>query len=167
MYAAAPKSCFAQQSGTLGSQARYAMSPIRIVLDTNVYIAAALNPESVIYKIVRDSAAQHLASYYTSPEILLELQDKLENKLEFPRRDVVRWVNQIEQAASVIRPSVKIDILSERDPDDNKILECALESNANLIITADPDLLSLKEFHQAKIIHTTSVKYLFPTLENK
>ncbi len=144
------------------------MKPVRVVLDTNVYIAAALNPQSIIYKIVEDSAAQYLATYFTSPEILQELQDKLESpNLGFLRADVVRWLNRLEEAITVIRPQQKVGVLTERDPDDNKILECALEAKADLIITADADLLSLKEFEGIKILHTTSVKYLFPQLEDK
>ncbi len=144
------------------------MKPIRLVLDTNVYIAAALNPQSIIYKIVEDSAAQYLAKHYTSPEILQELQDKLERpKLGFPRPDVVHWLHRLEEAVTVIRPRQKVDVLTERDPDDNKILECALEAKADLIITADHDLLSLKEFHTTKIMHTNSVKYLFPQLKDR
>jgi putative PIN family toxin of toxin-antitoxin system len=144
------------------------MKPVRVVLDTNVYIAAALNPQSIIYKIVEDSAAQYLAKYYTSPGILQELQDKLESpKLGFSRADVVRWLNRLEEAVTVMRPQQKVNVLTERDPDDNKILECALEAKADLIITADQDLLSLKEFGGTKIIHTSSVKYLFPQLKEK
>lgn len=144
------------------------MKSVRVVLDTNVYIAAALNPQSIIYKIVEDSAAQYLAKYYTSPEILQELQDKLESpKLGFSRADVVRWLNRLEEAVTILRPQQKVDVLTERDPDDNKILECALEAKADLIITADRDLLSLKEFDGIKIMHPTSVKYLFPQLNNK
>lgn len=142
------------------------MKSVRVVLDTNVYIEAALNPQSVIYKIVEDSAAQYLAEYYTSPEILLELQDKLENKLQFSRDQVVRWLTRLEEAVIVIRPRQKVDVLTERDPDDNKILECALEAKADLIITADRDLLDLKEFNSIKIMHTMSVKYLFPHLKD-
>lgn len=144
------------------------MKPVRIVLDTNVYIAAALNPQSIIYEIVEDSAAQYLAKYYTSPKILQELQDKLESpKLGFSRADVVRWLNRLEEAVTVIRPQQKVDILNECDPDDNKILECALEAKADLIITTDPDLLSLKEFGSTKIMHTSSVKYLFSQMKDK
>lgn len=143
------------------------MKPVRIVLDTNVYITAALNPQSIIYKIVEDSAAQYLAGYFTSPEILQELQDKLENKLQFPRTEVVRWLTRLEEAVAVIRPQQKVDVLTERDPGDNKILECALEAQADLIITADADLLSLKEFQGIKIMHTSSVKYLFPHLKDE
>ena len=139
------------------------MKPLRVVLDTNIYIAAALNPQSLLYSLVKDSAAHYLAEYYTSPEILAELQGKLEDRFKFERADVVRWITQLEQAVTVIRPQKKLSVV-ERDPDDNKILECALEARADLIITADKDLLALKEFNSIKIIHTSSLKYIFPQL---
>ena len=40
-----------------------------------------------------------------------------------------------------------------RDTDDNKILKCALEGNADFIITGDKDLLVLKEYKNIKIIN--------------
>ena len=74
---------------------------------------------------------------------------------------MIRWITQLEQAIAVIHPQKKLCVV-ERDPDDNKILECALEAKADLIITADKDLLALKEFNGIKIIHTSSLKYIFP-----
>jgi putative PIN family toxin of toxin-antitoxin system len=141
------------------------MKPLAVVLDTNIYVAAALNPQSALYRIVEDSAAQNLANYFSSPEILLELQGKLENKFFFPKEAVVQWINRIEEAITVIRPTQKVDAI-KNDPDDNKILECALECKADLIISADKDLRSLKEWNNIKIIHPSSVKYLFPQLQN-
>lgn len=140
------------------------MNPIKVVLDTNVYIAASLNPQSTLYKLVEDFAAHYLAEYYTSPGILAELQGKLENKFNFKRENVVSWINQLEQAVKVVRPTKQLKIIEE-DPDDNKILECALEVKADLIISADRDLIRLKEFKNTKIIHPSSLKYVFPQLK--
>lgn len=39
-----------------------------------------------------------------------------------------------------------------RDPDDDKILELAINGNAHSIITGDRDLLSLKQFETTKIV---------------
>jgi predicted nucleic acid-binding protein len=44
----------------------------------------------------------------------------------------------------VIKPKVKLQILV--DMLDNRILECAKESGAHLIVTGDKHLLGLKEF---------------------
>jgi uncharacterized protein len=38
------------------------------------------------------------------------------------------------------------------DPDDNRILECALAAEASFIVTGDNDLLRLKRFGAAEII---------------
>ena len=139
------------------------MKPIRVVLDTNVYISAALNPDSLLYRLVEDSTSQKLAEYYTSPEIIAELQDKLENKFHFSRQIVVRWINQLEQSVNVIRPQQKLTVITD-DPDDNKILECAIECQADLIISADKHLTTLKIYENIKIMHPSSLKYIFPQL---
>jgi putative PIN family toxin of toxin-antitoxin system len=140
------------------------MNPIRVVLDTNVYISAALNPDSLLYRLVEDSTSQNLAEYYTSPEIIAELQDKLENKFHFDRKTVVRWINRLEQSVNVIRPQKKLAIV-KADPDDNKILECAAECQADLIISADKHLVSMKIYENTKIIQPSSLKYIFPQLK--
>jgi predicted nucleic acid-binding protein len=61
------------------------MKPLRVVLDNNIYIAAALKPQSILYHLIKDSAAHYLAEYYTSPEILAKLQGKLEDRCQVPR----------------------------------------------------------------------------------
>jgi uncharacterized protein len=141
------------------------MRPLRLVLDTNIYISAALKPESFIYKLVLDSVANNLASYYSSPEILLELQDKLENKFSFSRANAVKFINRLEKSVTVVRPLIKLEVV-ERDADDDKILECAVEVNADLVVSADKDLISLKIYEGIKILHPNSLKYIFPQLSS-
>ncbi len=38
------------------------------------------------------------------------------------------------------------------DPDDDAVLACALAAGADLIVSGDPDLLNLKQFHGAAIV---------------
>ena len=40
----------------------------------------------------------------------------------------------------------------EDDPNDNRILECALEAKADFIISGDHHLLELKEYQSIRII---------------
>lgn len=40
------------------------------------------------------------------------------------------------------------------DPDDNKIIECAIAGNANYIVTQDKHLLRIKEFEGIEIINS-------------
>jgi predicted nucleic acid-binding protein len=48
-----------------------------------------------------------------------------------------------------------IDVVSE-DPEDNRILECAVEAKANYIITGDSHLLKLSRHLNIEILNATA-----------
>lgn len=56
----------------------------------------------------------------------------------------------------IVTPKIKVDAVKE-DPDDNKIIECALESNAEYIISYDKHLLKLKEYQRIKIVRPEEI----------
>ena len=55
------------------------------------------------------------------------------------------------QFLTLVNPIKRIEIVKE-DPEDNKIIECALESGAGYILSYDKHLLNLREFKGIKII---------------
>ena len=57
---------------------------------------------------------------------------------------MVRGLAEIVQPHSVITRC--------RDETDNRVLECALDSRADWIVTGDSDLLDLKDFQGLKIV---------------
>ena len=101
---------------------------------------------------------------YTSPSILAELQEELEQKLLFKRATAVEYIEALITIATVVNPSIVLDAVPD-DPDDNRILECSLEAHAEIIVSTDKDLLSLKTFEGAQITHPTDLKYIFKYLE--
>lgn len=133
---------------------------LKIVPDSGFYIAAALkNGYARSYLVGRGSK---LFGYelFTSEAILLETQGKLEDKFGFDRADVVKTIQAIRRVATVVYPRQKLSVV--RDPDDNKILECAIEAEAHAIATFDKDLLDLKGYEDIKIVHPTMLSYWFP-----
>jgi hypothetical protein len=48
-----------------------------------------------------------------------------------------------------------------RDPDDNHILACAVEGNADYVVTVDGDFLILKEIKNIRIMKLRDVDLLF------
>ncbi len=48
------------------------------------------------------------------------------------------------------------------DPDDNKGLECAIASQADLIVSSDQDLVKLKRFRKIGIVHPRALAWTFP-----
>ena len=53
--------------------------------------------------------------------------------------------------SSLIEPKQKVDVIKD-DPDDNKVLECAVESSSEYIITYDTHLLKLEGYKGIKIV---------------
>jgi putative PIN family toxin of toxin-antitoxin system len=136
---------------------------IKVVPDTNVFIAAALN-RSYCYDWLF-SASEPSATYelYTSEDILREISQKLTGKFGFTRSETVRLLTDLDRVLTKVRPRVEINIV--RDPKDNMIIECAIEAKAELVITFDKDLLSLKSYKNTQIAHPRMVKYWFPKTE--
>src|ERR1043166_371453 len=106
---------------------RHMQNPkLKIVPDSGFYIAAALkNGYARSYLVGRGSK---LFGYelFTSEAILLEVQAKLEDKFGFDRAEVVKVIQDIRRVVTVVHPRRKLTVV--RDPDDDMILECAVEA---------------------------------------
>jgi predicted nucleic acid-binding protein len=61
--------------------------------------------------------------------------------------------DQIARMASRVIPTQTIDAIGE-NPDDNRILECAVAAGSSVIVTYDSDLLRLGEYGGIEIIRT-------------
>jgi uncharacterized protein len=62
---------------------------------------------------------------------------------------------------NIVHPTRSIRAVPN-DPDDDKILECAVAARAALIISSDPHLYKLKQFEDIQIFHASALKYIFP-----
>lgn len=133
---------------------------LNIVPDTGFFIASALKNGYARSYLVGRGAKFLTYQLYSSEAILLELQDKLENKFGFDREQVVAAIQDIRRVVLIVHPTKKLEV--SRDPDDNKIIECAIEARAEIILSFDKDLLDLKEYIGIKMIHPRELKYLFP-----
>ena len=133
---------------------------MRIVLDTNIYIAAALQGQ-LSEEIIQISITKNIFTLLVSEEILAELQKKLQNKFKWLDKDVDRFLLKIIKNAEIVEITENVTIVS-RDPEDNKILECALSGKADLIVTADQDLIKLKTFKGIGIVHPKTLSWTFP-----
>lgn len=134
--------------------------PLRLVFDTNVYIAAIISPQGYAARYVAEAGLRNRYALYTSHEILAEIRGKIAVKAPRKLPYANQLIGYIEIVASVIAPSLKITELD--DEPDNRILECALEAKADLIVSFDKDLLRLKTFGGVAIIHPSLLQDYFP-----
>lgn len=133
---------------------------LKIVPDTGFYIAATLKDGFARSYLIGKGSKLFSYELFTSEAILLEVQNKLEDKFGFEREEVVKVIQGIRKVATVVYPRQKLSIV--RDSDDNKIVECAVETEAHIIATFDIDLLDLKEYEGIKIVHPSMLSYWFP-----
>jgi putative PIN family toxin of toxin-antitoxin system len=116
-----------------------------VVLDTNVWISAALAPQGAPASVVR-RALEHARVVMTPP-----MAAELESRLWKPKFD--RYLSLEDRRALVhdIRalalwvdpPAALMQRTFSRDPQDDMFIHAALAAQAHLLITGDQDLLVL------------------------
>jgi uncharacterized protein len=122
----------------------------KVVLDTNIYISAILfgGKPDVIRKLSRERKIEVLIS----EEIISEIVGVLEQKFGWERSDLDQIVEEIRELNTLIVTSRYISLI-KNDETDNRIIECAIEGNAQYIISGDKrHLLPLKEYREIKIL---------------
>ncbi len=132
---------------------------MNVVFDTNVYISAFLVPGSKGEQAFL-LARRHLVTLYSSVPILTETARVLRTKFHQPDKDIAAALKMIGRAAQILRPTRKVAILADRP--DNRILECAVAAQAELIVTGDQHLLALKAFEGIPIVRLADFLRMFP-----
>ena len=123
---------------------------VAVTFDTNVLLSATLWDASVAHKLLYDLIRKDV-KIYSSQEIINEYQKILRRDFKFSDKEVTEITKKILIFAKIVQPKQKINIVKE-DPDDNIIIECAIESKSEYIITYDKHLLNIKQYKQIKII---------------
>ena len=122
---------------------------MRVVFDTNIFISALIFPQSsadeALQKIIQGE--DHLI---ISKAILDELLGVLARKFSRDREALARVAVLLADIGLLVRPGHKINVLS--DAADNRILECAVKGQADIIVTGDQAILNLGNYMGIKIL---------------
>jgi uncharacterized protein len=129
---------------------------LTLVLDTNVYISAALRGE-ISERILQLAAAGRIR-IIASSAIMDELAQKMGSRFGWSTRQIDLLLDILGSAIEVIEPDVHLDVVKE-DRDDNRILECAVTGKADLIVSFDRDLLRLRKYASVGIIRPEELFY--------
>jgi len=121
-----------------------------VVFDTNVWVSALAfrgRLRDLWYGVVAGSW-----DVAVSDEILGELKRVLMGrKLGYPPEMAELIVGNLRPLVRLVHPTRKVRFVV-RDPDDNRILECALSAGAEAVVTGDRDLLELGSFQGIRIM---------------
>ena len=111
------------------------MLALRLVLDTNVLVSAALKPEG-LQRTTLLLATTKPARFYVSAPILEEYAEVLSRPELMIRRGLrLQLLQLIKNRSHMIVPSRRLDVTN--DPDDNIFIECADAARADYLITGN------------------------------
>ena len=111
------------------------MFPLRLVLDTNIIVSAAIKPDG-LERSAFLIAIKKPARLYISNEIFAEYQDVLSRPALLIRKGLRQQLLQlIKNSSHSVMPFRRLDITT--DPGDNKLLECAEACRADYLITGN------------------------------
>ena len=124
---------------------------MRVVLDTNVLISALAfpgsKPDQILSRIRRGEIDLFISSF-----ILSELDRVLREKFRLTKKEAQDRVNAVSSIAHLVEPTERIQVVTAKD-DDNRILECAIEAQADFLVTGDKEqLLPLGSLRDTRII---------------
>jgi uncharacterized protein len=125
------------------------MIALRLVIDTNILVSAALKPEG-LQRTVLVLAMTRPARLYVSQAILAEYREVLARREFKIRRGLRQQLLQlIKNRAQLVDPVRALEVT--KDPDDNKFLECADAARADYLITGNQQHFP-RFWRKAKII---------------
>ena len=116
------------------------MNRLRVVLDTNIYI----------FGLVFGGVPAEILALATERAFVLCVSDAIRDEVVETLRRKFRWTEQqilsgcepLWEVASSVDTSSELAIITA-DPDDDRILECAVDGKAEILISGDNHILNL------------------------
>lgn len=132
------------------------MSPegrlLRVVVDTNVLFSSLAFPkESPPVKVLHLAQAGRIGMV-VSPFIPEELETTLRARVSWDEERILMLRKQLKTFLVIVEPSTRVALI-KRVEADNRILECALEANVDVLVTGNmKDIRPLGSFHGIDIL---------------
>ena len=123
---------------------------LRVVLDTNLYVAAFGHPEGASAQIWLAALARRF-QLLVSRAIVIELARVLRGNFLWQEERVQRRLKGLVNVAEIVDSHTTVHTITA-DPSDNRILECALDGTADLIVSNDRHLLNLKVWEGIPVV---------------
>ena len=128
---------------------------MRVVLDTNQHISAIIRPNGHPAQIMRLWRIR-LIELAISPFILEEFEavvrrPHIQQKNNLTDADIAEYLDILRTFTVLVPGTITVNAVPD-DPDDDIIIACAIESEADMIISGDQHLLSLGSYQGIPIV---------------
>lgn len=122
----------------------------KVVIDTNIFVSGFgwSGKSRELLTLVENKQIIN----FTSPDIFEELKRVVSYpRLKFPPKLQSEILEFVFFYSEFVEPKKTISLI-EKDTDDNRFLECAVEAKADFIISGDPHLLEINEYRGIKLL---------------
>jgi putative PIN family toxin of toxin-antitoxin system len=144
---------------------------MRAGVDTNVWVSAILNPAGPPAK-VRRALERGDFTLVTSRPMLEELAEvlarpRIAGKYGITAEDIAELVGLLVEKADVVE--ARGDLRLCRDPDDDVVLETAVNGRADVLVTRDEDLsrdLDLTALLEERGVRVLTVRHFLAEIES-
>jgi uncharacterized protein len=123
---------------------------VKVVFDTNVLVAAFLS-EGVCHKLLLRARRKEY-ELVVSADIIAEFEGVLLSKFSLSQSELLDVRKLLAEAIRETCQQVDPIKPTSRDPDDDRILACALTAHADYLVTGDDDLLVLERYAGIRIL---------------
>jgi putative PIN family toxin of toxin-antitoxin system len=133
----------------------------RVVVDTNVIVSAVLNPKGKpaavldaivdgdLLLIVSDAILEEVRHVFSYSKI-----ERLLHKHGVIQQEIEELIETLSDISIFVPGKVALNIV-ESDPADNKFLACAVEGNADFLVSGDHHLTELEKYENIQILTPT------------
>ena len=127
--------------------------------DSNVYVSALQfggTPRQLLI-----AARARTFKLCISEPLINEIQGVLRNKFFWSEDMLEEGFTGLRGFIHFVSPSRRLSVIAE-DPDDDRVLECAVASDSQFIISGDKHLLRLSQYEGIRIIKVAEFLTLIP-----
>lgn len=129
---------------------------LRVVIDTNRFVSSLLNRQGVPARVI-DAWRNRNYLLVVSEAIITEIRRVLtspgiQSKYSILDQDIEALLLLLNQEALVVPGLAEVTGAVPNDPQDEIFLACALDGEADLIVSGDKHLLNLKAYQNIPIL---------------
>ena len=125
--------------------------PIRLVIDTNILFAAAVNSGGS-RRLLEDVFSREDWRWLATDSIMAEYHKVIENtRFRLSREEREEMMERIREEVVLVEAGQEIKL--EADPSDAKFLNCCAAGEADYLITSDSHLLNAPEPGRTRIMN--------------
>jgi putative PIN family toxin of toxin-antitoxin system len=132
-----------------------------VTADTNIYVSALQFAGTPLQFLEQARAGAFRPA--ASVPIRVEVRRVLREKFAWPDDDISDALSDLDECTTLFHPTQTLSVISD-DPTDDRILECAMQSNSAYIVSGDNHLLRLGSYAGIEILRIADFLRLLPQL---